>query len=208
MATQQEARPMTVAEFMALPDDGNRHELVRGELRIMPPPKGVHGLIEAAVVAAIDRYLDNKARGLGWNERQGIMARNKFVGFVAGGEFGLQFTLPDDPNQIRGADAAYVPADQFANVSWDHKEYFPAVPHLVIEVISSSERADDIMEKVQDYLSGGARRVWCLYPAQRAVYIHDAGGPMRVVRGDNALLTDDELLPGFSVPLNMFFVGE
>jgi Uma2 family endonuclease len=199
---------MTVAEFMALPDDGNRHELVRGELRIMPPPKGVHGLIEAAVVAAIDRYLDNKARGLGWNERQGIMARNKLAGFVAGGEFGMQFTLPDDPNQIRGADAAYVPADQFASVSWDRKEYFPAVPHLVIEVISSSERADDIIEKVQDYLTGGARRVWCLYPARRAVYIHDADGPMRVVRGADAVLTDDELLPGFSVPLNMFFVGE
>ncbi len=208
MATQQETRPMTVAEFMALPNDGNRHELVRGELRIMPPPKGVHGLIEAAVVAAIDRYLDNKARGLGWNERQGIMARNKLAGFVAGGEFGMQFTLPDDPNQIRGADAAYVPADQFANVSWDRKEYFPAVPHLVIEVISSSERADDIIEKVQDYLTGGARRVWCLYPARRAVYIHDADGPMRVVRGADAVLTDDELLPGFSVPLNMFFVGE
>jgi len=208
MATQQETRPMTVAEFMALPDDGNRHELVRGELRIMPPPKGVHGLIEAAVVAAIDRYLDNKARGLGWNERQGIMARNKLAGFVAGGEFGMQFTLPDDPNQIRGADAAYVPADQFASVSWDRKEYFPAVPHLVIEVISSSERADDIIEKVQDYLTGGARPGWCLYPARRAVYIHDADGPMRVVRGADAVLTDDELLPGFSVPLNMFFVGE
>jgi len=208
MATQQETRPMTVAEFMALPNDGNRHELVRGELRIMPPPKGVHGLIEAAVVAAIDRYLDNKARGLGWNERQGIMARNKLAGFVAGGEFGMQFTLPDDPNQIRGADAAYVPADQFASVSWDRKEYFPAVPHLVIEVISSSERADDIIEKVQDYLTGGARRVWCLYPARRAVYIHDADGPMRVVRGADAVLTDDELLPGFSVPLNMVFVAE
>jgi len=208
MATQQETRPMTVAEFMALPDDGNRHELVRGELRIMPPPKGVHGLIEAAVVAAIDRYLDNKARGLGWNERQGIMARNKLAGFVAGGEFGMQFTLPDDPNQIRGADAAYVPADQFASVSWDRKEYFPAVPHLVIEVISSSERADDIIEKVQDYLTGGARRVWCLYPARRAVYIHDADGPMRVVRGADAVLTDDDLLPGFSVPLNMVFAVE
>ena len=32
MMTQQETRSMTVAEFMALPDDGNRHELVRGEL--------------------------------------------------------------------------------------------------------------------------------------------------------------------------------
>jgi len=205
MATQQETRPMTVAEFMALPDDGNRHELVRGELRVMPPPKGIHGRVETAIIEAIGRYLYDTALTLSWEPREGITVRDKLVGFTAGGEFGVQFTLPDDPNQIRGADAAYVPADQFARVSWDRKEYFHAVPHLVIEVISSSERADDIMEKVQDYLTGGARRVWCLYPARRAVYIHDADGPMRVVRGADAVLTDDDLLPGFEVPLNMIF---
>ncbi len=208
MATQQETRPMTVAEFMALPNDGNRHELVRGELRVMPPPKGIHGRVETAIIEAIGRYLYDTALTLGWDPREGITVRDKLVGFTVGGEFGMQFTLPDDPNQIRGVDAAYVPADQFANVSWDRKEYFPAVPHLVIEVISSSERADDIMEKAPDYLTGGARRVWCLYPARRAVYIHDAGGPMQVVRGADAVLTDDELLPGFSVPLNMVFVAE
>lgn len=199
---------MTVEEFMELPDDGNQHELVREELRVMPPPKGDHGLIETAILVAIDRYLYDTALTLGWEPREGITARYKLVGFIAGGEFGVQFTLPDDPNQIRGADGSYVPAGQFAHVSWDHKEYFPAVPHLVIEVISSSERADDVMEKVQDYLTGGALRVWCLYPARRAVYIHDANGPTRVVRGADAVLTDDELLPGFSVPLNMIFVEE
>jgi len=45
MATQQEARPMSVAEFMDLPDDGNLHELVRGELRVMPPLKEYTGLL-------------------------------------------------------------------------------------------------------------------------------------------------------------------
>lgn len=208
MATQQEARPMSVAEFMDLPDDGNLHELVRGELRVMPPPKGVHGLIENAILEAIGRYLYDTALTLGWEPREGIAARYKFVGFAAGGEFGVRFTVPDDPNQVRGADGAYVPADQFVSISWDRKEYFPAVPHLVIEVISSSERADDVIEKVQDYLTGGARRVWCLYPARRAVYIHDANGPMRVVRGADAILTDEELLPGLGISLNMVFSEE
>ncbi len=119
----------------------------------------------------------------------------------------MQFALPDDPNQIRGADGAYVPANQLADVAWDHKEYFPAVPHLVVEVISATDRTGDIREKVNDYLSGGAHRIWCLYPEQRAVYIYDADRPMRVVRGDD-ILADEELLPGFGVPLNMFFVAE
>ncbi len=203
MATQQEARPMSVAEFMDLPDDGNLHELVRGELRVMPPPKGVHGLIEAAIEEAIVRYLYDKATSLGWDPRAGLAARDRLVGFVAGGEFGIQFTLPDDPNQIRGIDAAYVPADQLADVSWDRKEYFPSVPWLVIEVVSSTDRAGKVMEKVRDCLDGGARSVWCFYPEQRAVFVYHADGSSCVVRGDDASLADEELLPGFSVPLNM-----
>lgn len=205
MATEATVRPMSVAEFMALPDDGNRHELVRGELRVMPPSKGVHGVVESALMEAIGRYLYDKALALGWDPREGIDARHRLVGLTASGEFGVQFALPDDPNQTRGADGAYIPADQFAAVPWDRAEYFPAVPHLVIEVISATDRAGDIMEKVQDYLAGGARRVWCLYPERCAVYIYAADGPMRVVRGDDAL-TDDDVLPGFSLPLNMVFV--
>jgi Uma2 family endonuclease len=56
---------MSVAEFQALPDDGNLHELVRGELRIMPPPKGEHGLIEAAILEELGLYLRERARSLG-----------------------------------------------------------------------------------------------------------------------------------------------
>jgi Uma2 family endonuclease len=141
---------------------------------------------------------------MGWTPQQGRSARERLVGFVAGGEFGLQFALPDDPNQIRGADGAYVPAAQLAAVGWNGQDYFPQVPHLVVEVISPSERADDVAEKVQDYLAGGAHRVWCVYAERRAIHIHDADAPTRVIRGDGSL-TDEELLPGFVLPLNLVF---
>ena len=195
---------MSVAEFMALPDDGNRHELVRGELRIMPPPGSRYGLVETALLAALDRYLDNRARAAGWEPQQGIAARHRLAGFVAGGEFGLQFAVPDDPNQVRGAEGVYVLPEQLAAVSWDPEGYFPTVPHLVIEVISASETAADVAEKVQDYLAGGAHRVWCVYPQHHTVHIHDAAAPTRVVR-EAERLTDEELLPGFALPLNLIF---
>jgi len=191
-------------EFMALPDDGNRHEFVRGEVRTMPPLKGTHGLVEIALLSAIDRYLEDQARALGWEPVQGLGARNRSVGLVAGGEFGLRFTLPDDPTQVRGADGVFIPAEQLATVPWDRSEYFPGVPRLVIEVISPLESADDVAEKVQDYLAGGARRVWCAYPRRPVVHIYDVDGPLRVV-GAGSSLTDEELLPGFSLPLTLIF---
>ena len=71
-------------------------------------------------------------------------------------------------------------------------------------MISASETAADIAEKVQDYLQGGARRVWCLYPTRAMAYIHDVAGPTRVLRYRDAL-TDPELLPGFALPLRQIF---
>lgn len=188
------------AAFMALPDDGQLHEYVRGEVRVMPPAKGRHGLIEAALLAVIDRYLDGRAVSRGWKPEQGLEARYSLVGFVAGGEFGMQFSVPDDPRQVRGADGVYVPAEQYARVTWDEDSYFPDVPALVIEIISASETAASVAEKVQDYLAGGAQRVWCIYPTNRVAHIHDAEAPTRVVRADEDL-TDDALLPGLAIPL-------
>jgi Uma2 family endonuclease len=116
----------------------------------------------------------------------------------------MEFSLPDDPHQIRGADGVYVPAKQVARVNWDGESYFPEVPALIMEVISPSERATDVGEKVQDYLAGGARRVWCVYPSLAAIHIHDAEAPTRRLRRDDTL-TDEELLPGFALPLRHIF---
>jgi Uma2 family endonuclease len=196
---------ITVEEFEALPDDEQRHELVRGELRTMPPSKGDHGFVEFAVLALIDRYIEARAVALGWDATTGDQAeRDALVGRVGSGDVGLTFALPDDLHQIRGADGVYVAPDQLAGVQWAEGEYFPGVPALVIEVVSKTDRADHIAEKVQDYLAGGARRVWVLYPRQRAIHVHDADRPTRVVRGTDSL-TDDELFPGLVIPLARVF---
>ncbi|HWE64265.1 MAG TPA: Uma2 family endonuclease, partial [Chloroflexota bacterium] len=193
-----------VAEFLAQPEDGNRHELVRGEVRVMPPPQGSHGFVETALLARLDRYLDECAQRLGWDLQQGLDARSRLVGFVAGGEFGLHYALPDDPDQIRGADGVYISSAQLARTGWTGTGYFPEVPVLVIGVVSPSERADDVAEKVQDYLAGGARRVWCVYPARRFVQIYAADAATRFVRGE-ASLTNEEILPGFALSLGLIF---
>ncbi len=65
-------QPVRLEDFLALPDDGNRHEFVRGEVHVMPPPKGKHGFVEAAIIEAIGRYLCEHALSLGWEPRQGL----------------------------------------------------------------------------------------------------------------------------------------
>jgi Uma2 family endonuclease len=200
------AWPASLEEFLAIKDDRNLHEYVRGEVRATPLPGVLHGIVEAEVVADLYQHLEERAAACGWDPEQSLHARCRLVGFAACGRFGVQFSLPDDPNQIRGADGAYVTAEQYIQAEWDEESYFPMVPALVIDVISQSERAEDVDEKVQDYLAGSAQRVWCIYPRLRRVHIYDKAAPTWVLRrGDH--LTDQELLPGFRFPLSRIFLA-
>lgn len=195
---------MTYADLMALPDDGYLHELVRGEILRMPPPKGEHGYIEAALVEAISRYLYNRAVTLGWDESQGAPPRHRLVGRVMCGEGGIRVRLPDDPDQVRGVDVGYLTPEQVARIgAVPATEYTPEAPALVAEVISASERVAYIEDKVADYFAGGSQLVWLLFP-RGTVRVCLPNGDMHTVPA-NGVLDGGSVLPGFSVPLADLF---
>ena len=195
----------TYEDLMRQTDERVRHELVRGEIVCMTPPKGRHGRVEAALGGAVWSYLRERALALGWEEEQGALACDLLVGAGATGEFGIRITLPDDPDQVRGLDFCYLSPEQVARYeATGSDEYFTEVPVLVAEVISPSESADYIAEKVHDFLTGGARLVWLLFPRTRMVQVYEPDRPMRVLTGD-ARLDGGEVLPGFSTSLRSLF---
>jgi Uma2 family endonuclease len=206
--TATTTRRKTFDDLMAQPDDGYLYELVRGEIVRIPPPKENHGDIEAALVAAVDRYLYNNALALGWEEKQGRVARNKLVGRLMSGETGVRFSLPDDPDQTRGLDVCYLSVEQVSRLGASPKNrYIPEMPALVAEVISPSETATYVNEKVADYLAGGARLVWLLYPKTRTVETRYPNGTARTIPA-TGVLDGDTVLPGFVAPLNNIFPDE
>src|SRR5215207_7697735 len=87
MATT-ERRLMTAEELWELPDDGQRRELVRGELRTMSPPSGEHGLVQLEFGAPLRDYV--RAHDLG----------------RVFGEAG--FRLTEQPDTVRAPDVAFV----------------------------------------------------------------------------------------------------
>jgi len=192
---------MSFADLMAQPEDGGLHELVRGEILRMPPPKGEHGAIEAALVEAIGRYLYMQALSSGWAEGRGLRDRNHLVGRVISGEAGIHVRLPDDTEHVRGIDVGYLTPEQVARIGVVPADaYFPEAPTLVAEVVSPSEGASYLEGKVADYLAGGARLVWLLFPELRTARVHQSSGASFQVAADGAL-EGGEVLPGFRVAL-------
>jgi Uma2 family endonuclease len=55
---------LTYADFAALPNDGNRYELLDGELFVTPSPAPRHQIILANLVRALDGYVQSRRLGM------------------------------------------------------------------------------------------------------------------------------------------------
>jgi Uma2 family endonuclease len=74
------------------------------------------------------------------------------------------------------------------------------VPNLAIEVISPTNGANEVIEKIEDYFACGVQRVWVIYPLFAKVYDYDSANSVRILtRADT--LPGGDVLPGFQLPL-------
>ncbi len=83
-------------------------------------------------------------------------------------------------------------------------EAWDVVPNLAVEVVSPSNTAREILDKVEEYFRAGVERVWVIYPSQRLVYVYSSPTDVTVIP-DGSELTDESLLPGFRLPLQLLF---
>ncbi len=127
----------------------------------------------------------------------GNYAREQRLGHVVSE---MLFRLgPDGPQ--RRPDVAFV-----AFARWPRGRVIPpgdawdVVPDLAVEVVSPSNTADEVMDKIRDFFAAGVRRVWVVFPRQSQVYVYDSPLTPRVV-GPDGTLEGEEIIPGFRLPL-------
>ncbi len=159
-----------------MPDDGMRHELVRGELRTTSPTGVEHGGNEGGIYF---RFV--------------VHAREQRIGRVVVGEVG--FRLSRDPDTVRAADVAFIRRERLPDGRLP-RGYFEGPPDLAVEVVSPSDSAFDVEEKVRDWLDGGTRAVWVVYERGPSVTVHLADGTARSFGPDDEV-EGGEAFPGF-----------
>jgi len=101
----------------------------------------------------------------------------------------------------RRPDAAYVSFNRWPRnrevqsaAAWD------VIPNLAIEIVSPSNGANEIVEKIEDYFSAGVERVWVVYPTVEKVYVYDAPASVQILTRTQTL-EGGPMLPGFLLPL-------
>ena len=143
-------RRWTIDELHGLPEDGNRYELIKGQLFVTPPPSVNHETIGARLTRLIDPYVD--ANDLGFVYRPRAVVR---IGDDTEVEPDLMVRqLNDSP------DATWVDAP---------------LPILIVEIASPSTRRRDRLYKRRVYAEAGIPEYWMVDADDRTVCVARPG---------------------------------
>src|SRR5438309_1127876 len=89
------------------------------------------------------------------------------------------FVLDAQRNLRRRPDVAFVSYPRWRDDRVPRAEAWDVVPDLAVEVISPTNLAEEIDDKITDYFAAGVRLVWVLFPASGRVCAYQS--PERVV---------------------------
>ncbi len=151
---------------------------------MMTPASYDHGQVESNIVYFLTHFV-----------------RTKSLGEVLSSDTG--FLLARNPDTVRCADGSFVSRDRM-NPDGRRGPFYPGAPDLAIEVISPSDRAGEIEEKLRDWLTHGSRVVWLINPMAKLVTVYRGLSDIRVLTAADHLV-EIELLPGFELPVQQIF---
>jgi len=172
------------ADYLRLPDDGKRYEIIHGVLYVANAPGFDHQFAVTKLTSRLDLFV---------SERK--------LGVVLAAPFEVHLTETSRPVQ---PDLLFIRAEQQPEPG---AQLFAGVPDLIVEVISPSSFRLDRRTKFDAYEGAGVLEYWLVDPKTRSVEVHT------LARGEYALLgqfTGDEViqsnvLVGINLAANVLF---
>lgn len=133
-----------------LPDDGNRYEVVYGELLVTPAPRAWHEIIQRRLLVALDLYL-----------------RQHPVGEVLGSRADISW----GPDVLVSPDVFVVPLEQARTLDWTRMRDLL----LVAEILSPGSARHDRFVKRRRYQEAGVPLYWIVDGDERQVEVWTPG---------------------------------
>jgi Uma2 family endonuclease len=175
---------LTAEDLLQLPKDGFRYELIRGELRKMPPAGDEHGDVTMQ---------------FGWRLAQHVKAHD--LGKVYAAETG--FLLATNPDTVRAPDVAFVRKERVQETG-RITGFRPGAPDLVVEVISPGDTYSEVEEKALEWLRAGSQVVLLVNPRHRTVTVYRSFHEIHLLtEGD--ILSVEDVVPGWTLSIHDLF---
>jgi Uma2 family endonuclease len=171
----------TYEDWLRLPDDGYRYEVIDGVLHMSPPPRTQH-----------QRASFRLARKLG------NFVEEQHLGEVLVAPIGVR--LPNQPVPLQ-PDVLFIRTDRLDIIEEDYVE---GAPDLVMEILSPSNWLYDRGEKMQAYQNGGVAEYWIVDPRATTieVYLLEQGVYLLVGKYGPGEAAQSQILPGFETSVD------
>ncbi|HTX39190.1 MAG TPA: Uma2 family endonuclease [Bryobacteraceae bacterium] len=173
---------LTWDEFLRLPDQPGKQELVKGELIELPPAKDRHNTLGHRIFFCLHTALE-QAHAHG--EASGLGEVRMEAGYRLGGQTCLQ------------PDVSVTHAGQRI------QDYLQGSPAIAIEVVSPGNTPRALAAKTALYFEYGALEVWHFYPEEGHAVVQIAGAEPATVRD----FVTTPLLPGFALHVQEILRG-
>jgi Uma2 family endonuclease len=192
MSGSEEPRPagagvkLTYEDYLSLPEDGKRHELIDGEHYVTATPNRRHQAIVANLLGMIWSYLQQQP-----------------IGRVFTAPFDVIFSDFD----VVEPDVLYLSRERMAQI--ETSPWVRGAPDLVIEIGSESTRRRDETIKRRLYERFGVSEYWVVDPEIDVIKLYRRAGD-RVERAAELALENGDvlttpLLPTLEMPLVKVF---
>ena len=135
----------------------------------------------------------------------GLFLREHRSGRLFGSDTSYQ-CFADAPNKVRRCDVGFVRLERLAG-GRPPKGHILVSPDLAVEVVSPNDTADEVEEKVTEWLDAGVVLLWVVYPTTRTVRIHRPRSSATRVSDlvETDTITGENVLPGFTCTVKEFF---
>jgi Uma2 family endonuclease len=171
-------RRYTIDDLDQFPDDRKFRELVDGQVVEWDLPSQEHGMLETELSGELRQFVKQHRLGR-VSTGDGMVRILGSVHHARGGDIEF-FRVGNYPQDARAA----------ATVT---------VPDFVIEIISPTDRADLVLDKVRDWLRAGVRLLWYINPETGVTTVY-RGDRVSHVAGDE-VLDGGDVLPGLKLRL-------
>ena len=179
-ATASATGLVTAEELLAMPRDGKRYELIRGELVEKMPTGHPHAVVVKWTTFVLTEYEVETGYGV-----------------VVSGEPGYRLEIA--PDTVRAPDVAWIAPGRIPPGT---QGYPQLAPDLVVEVQSPRQ---NLRGKALMWLHYGCREVWVAVPSPRISVTRYRAGVEPVTLYEDDVLDGGDLLPGFRVPVWRLF---
>ena len=181
MSRMEIKRPVTIDDMYHMPEDGQKYELVDGEV-VVSPAGALHGEIALKIAHIIATFLDDHP-----------------IGKVYGDNVGL--ILPT--GNLRSPDAFFVRTEKLPNGK-SPVTFGEFVLDLAVEVLSPGDSIRQVANKIGEFLECGVPLVWVVDPGTQTVTAYQSLTQIQQFTEQDTI-SAEPIMPGFTCLVSRFF---